>query len=269
MNKINDILQVEHVIPERENAIGIENFYGAGKELCPVCHDRGIILDGDVARPCPCMQQRKLENRFRHARISRDLLKCRFEQFKFDYYGAANPNDENHLGSARKALQAGREFVNNYRINSYGLGLLLTGPVGSGKTFLAASIANELIESGNQVLFLVVPDLLDELKATYNKRTDLTELDLLDTARTIPILILDDLGAHNYTDWVKNRIYSIINFRMNEQLPTVITTNLTLEEMDEYLGDRTTSRLLQMSRVFRLTCDQDIRLQKYREREKI
>jgi len=235
---------------------------------CLICGDRGIILEGDSARPCSCMQQKKVENQFRNARISRDLLNCNFDNFKLQYYiTAQEPNDRTHIENAERALKAAQEFVQRCRENLFGLGLLFTGPVGSGKTYLAAAIANDLMSAERQVLFLVVPDLLDDLRASYDKRSDTKEADLLDTARTVPILILDDLGAHNYTEWTRNRLYSIINFRMNEQLPTVITSNLALDEMEEYLGDRTTSRLLSMSRVFRLTCPEDIRLRKYQERE--
>ncbi|KLU67762.1 primosomal protein DnaI [Desulfosporosinus acididurans] len=231
---------------------------------CPLCQDRGILLEGDVAFPCSCMTLKKLDNQFRIARISRELKKCRFENFKFDYY-RSNVGDQSHHESAIKALRASQSFVEECRAGSHALGIMFTGPVGSGKTFLAAAIANELMEAKKQVLFLVVPDLLDELRATY--KSDVNELDLLDTARTIPILILDDLGAHNYTDWTRNRLYSIINYRMNDQLPTIFTSNLTLEEMEEYLGIRTTSRIIQSSRIFRLTVERDIRHQIYQERE--
>lgn len=233
-------------------------------QVCPYCQGRGIYLEGDVAYPCRCMQTRKLENQFRNARISRELMNCRFDRFRLEYY-ISEMGDQSHRERAAKALQAAKGFVNECQQNLHSLGVLFTGPVGSGKTFLAAAIANELMEAQLKVLFLVVPDLLDELRATY--KSNLNELDLLDTARTIPVLILDDLGVHNYTDWTRNRLYSIINYRMNEQLPTIITSNLTLDEMEEYIGMRTTSRIIQSTRIFRLTIEKDIRHQMYYKRE--
>src|SRR5690606_27907594 len=112
--------------------------------------------------------------------------------------------------------------------------------------FLACAIANYVLSKGKPVLFTVVPDLLDQIKATYDRSplVDSDELAILEGARTVDLLILDDLGAHNYTQWTVNKIYSILNYRVNHQLPVVITTNLSLDELDIYLGERTTSRIL-------------------------
>ena len=265
MKSVNDILKGNVILSKTVSTNLSPNTNPSNNMVkCSICHDRGIILKGDIAYPCGCMQTRKLENQFRHARISRELMNCRLDKFRFDYY-STEMTDQTHREGAIKALRAAKSFVDDCLHNPYGLGILFTGPVGSGKTYLAASIANELIDSNLKVLFIVVPDLLDELRATY--KSEVNELDLLDTARTIPILILDDLGAHNYTDWTRNRLYSIVNYRLNEQLPTVITSNLSLDEMEEYLGVRTTSRIIQSSRIFRLTVQKDIRLQIYQERE--
>jgi DNA replication protein DnaC len=110
-----------------------------------------------------------------------------------------------------------------------------------------------------------VPDFLDELRATYHKggeETDINEISLLNGARQVEVLILDDLGAHNYTPWTCNKLYSLLNYRMNYHLPVIITTNLDLLEIEKFLGKRTTSRILQMCNVYRLTVHKDIRYQK-------
>lgn len=88
------------------------------------------------------------------------------------------------------------------------------------------------------------------------------EATLIKGARQVDVLILDDLGVHNYTPWTCNKIYSLLNYRMNYQLPVVITTNLDLSEIEKFLGKRTTSRIVQMCNVYRLTVDKDIRYQK-------
>lgn len=237
-----------------------------GLYKCDKCLDRGIIVQGDTAVPCSCMQQKRLNNSFKYSRLSKDLLNCDFQKFSISYYKDTGDTDNIHLHNAEKALKAAKDFTNKLLNNKHETGLLFTGPVGSGKTYLAAAIANTLIAKEINLLFLVVPDMLDELRASFSKNTA-SEIDLLDIARTVPVLILDDLGAHNYTEWTKNRIYSILNYRMNEQLPTIITSNLDFADMEDYLGDRTCSRLLQMCRIFKLTVEQDIRYQKYQKRE--
>ncbi len=258
---------INHAISNQTDGLHQSSAAFSKEIVCPVCQDRGIILQGETAVPCTCMEQKKIENSFKYARLSRELMNCRFEKFKLDYYKSSD--GINHLQNAQKALTASQDFTQKVLNNPHEVGLLFTGPVGSGKTFLAASIANVLIEQQCKLLFLIVPDLLDELRASFSNKSDHTEFDLLDIARTIPILIMDDLGAHNYTDWSRNRIYSILNYRMNEQLPTIITTNLDFEEIEHHLGERTCSRLLQMCRIFRLSTQQDIRMQNYVKRERL
>jgi DNA replication protein DnaC len=207
------------------------------------------------------MAQKRAELEFRRAGLPKAMRSCSFDSFRFDFYAGE------HLARARKAFQAAREFAAQVRADPAAVGLMLAGAVGTGKTFLAACIANELIAYNCRVLFLIVPDLLDQLRASFEENSKVREQDILDLARSMPVLILDDLGAHNYTEWVGNRLYAILNYRLNEQLPTVVTTNLTLAEIEEYLGDRAVSRLSQLCRPFRLTAATDIRLQLSAERE--
>lgn len=246
----------------------------ADNNLCRLCGGRGLVIrDAGWAAPCSCMKQKSLQNKLKSAQLTKSLLDSRFNGFDLDYYAKTEKDGttgRSYYDLAVTSCRAARQFVAEAAENPHCDGLLFTGPVGSGKTFLTGCIANALLEMGKEVLMVVVPDLLDEIRATYDHdryEKEPTELDLTDAARKVKILILDDLGAHNYTEWTRNKIYNIINYRLNNRLPTVITTNLTLEDLEEYLGERTTSRLIQMCRVYRLATDTDIRYVKRHEKE--
>lgn len=235
-------------------------------EKCNLCAGRGLIIRDNVAEQCPCVKQRAIYNRIKAAKIPPKMSNYAFENFQLKYYSDTKIDPVKRITyrqSAYTTLQAAKKFVGNYLDNPHTPGLFFTGPVGSGKTYLACCIANSLLAQNKTLLFIVVPDLLDQIKATYdtNRTNTVTEIELLETAREVPLLILDDLGAHNYTDWTRNKIFSIINYRLNYLLPTIITSNINLEDLDEYLGERTTSRIFQMCHPYRLLVDVDIRMQ--------
>lgn len=116
--------------------------------------------------------------------------------------------------------------------------LLLKGGFGAGKTHLAAAIANYRLQTGQPALFIVVPDLLDYLRATYSPNSAVTYDERFESLRGAPLLLLDDYGAHSATPWAQEKLFQLLNFRYNAQLPTVITTNQELEEIDLRLRSR-------------------------------
>ncbi|MCF8010035.1 MAG: ATP-binding protein [Clostridiales bacterium] len=239
--------------------------------ICNICKDRGVIIQGNTAVPCSCQKKKAIYNCFKNSRLPNALTDNTFNNFNLKYYSKEkhdNIKNVSYLQLAEYAYQASQNFVHKFLNNEEVEGILFTGQIGSGKTFLACCIANYLLNKEKTVLFMVVPDLLDMLRATYtSQKGDITytEQDLLCTARGVPLLILDDLGVHNYTEWTKNKIYSIINYRLNNNLPTIITTNISLEDLEEYLGERTTSRILQMCKPYRLLVDIDIRFLKRKD----
>lgn len=120
--------------------------------------------------------------------------------------------------------------------------LILIGPYGCGKTHLAAAIANEAIQRGNQALFAIVPDLLDHLRSAFSPSSDVQYDELFERVRTAFLLILDDLGTESATPWAREKLYQIINYRYNYRQPTVITTNRRLSEIDDRIRSRMTDQ---------------------------
>jgi DNA replication protein DnaC len=116
--------------------------------------------------------------------------------------------------------------------------LTLIGSYGVGKTHLAAAIANETLDRHEPVLFAVVPDLLDHLRATFGPQSTVAYDERFELVRTVPLLILDDLGAESATPWAREKLYQLINHRYNYRLSTVITTNLKAEAIEPRIYSR-------------------------------
>ena len=109
---------------------------------------------------------------------------------------------------------------------------------GNGKTHLAAAIANYRTNVGEPVLFVVVPDLLDHLRASFNPASNVRLDKRFDEVKTAPLLVLDDLGTESATAWAREKLYQLFNYRYNARLPTVITTAVPVEELDPRLASR-------------------------------
>jgi DNA replication protein DnaC len=118
--------------------------------------------------------------------------------------------------------------------------LLLSGASGCGKTHIAAAIVNRLSERGEPALFVVVPDLLDHLRSAYQPGAEIAYDDLFERVRSAPVLVLDDLGTQAQTAWAQEKLFQLINHRFNTRLPTVVTTNLHPDQIDDRLRTRLT-----------------------------
>lgn len=237
--------------------------------VCEKCKDKGIYIKDGLAVQCSCNRELARKRRYEASRLPVKLRKCTFDDFDFSYYpeGAfPEKRKKSYREIAESTFQAALKFAEYYASNDGGKGLFIYGNVGSGKTYLCSAIANYLLEKEKEVLFIVVPDLLDEIRASYSGDSEFSEIQVLGYAVNAPVLILDDLGAHNYTEWAKNKIYSIINNRLNNEKPTVINSNLNLGQIERYLGERTTSRIVELCDIYSLLVPKDIRHIKSLER---
>jgi DNA replication protein DnaC len=109
--------------------------------------------------------------------------------------------------------------------------LTIQGTSGCGKTHLACAIANFCLKQGREIHFIFVPDLLEELRMNRGQ-------EIFQQAKKNSLLILDDLGPETFTAWASDKLYQILNFRYNCRLSTIITTCLSLEEIDIRMGSR-------------------------------
>lgn len=156
-------------------------------------------------------------------------------RFKSRKFGTFNLTKDN-----KRAFEIAKRYADRYPLNN---GLLITGPCGTGKTHIAVAILHAILEKGYSGLFVTVPDLLAEIRKTFNNDGESKKIKEIMTAR---FLVLDDLGAEKTTDWVQEQLYMIINYRYEYELPTVITSNLNIGQLAQKIGERSASRLLEM-----------------------
>ncbi len=207
---------------------------------CLICGGTGwISYDVPVGHPnfgkafrCTCqldeLQSRQLD-RLRRLSNMHHLERMTFDSFIPDGHGLSDRQ--------RQSLRLAFDRAFTFARKPQGW-LLLRGGYGCGKTHLAAAIANECLSRGRPVLFVNVPDLLDHLRSTYGPSSEVSFDERFEEIRDAPVLILDDLGTQNATPWAQEKLYQIFNHRYNAQLPTVVTTNQDLEDIDPRLRSR-------------------------------
>jgi len=215
-------------------------------DACPHCHGVGFLypplseFDPDYGKAVACVcTERELEMD-RLQRLQRYSNLGPLVEMTFD--------STSRLG--RSEVQANQDqfarvldSAQSYASDPQGW-FVLTGSSGSGKTRIAAAIANAAIARGQPAFFVVVPDLLDHLRGTFGPQSTATYDQLFEQVRDAPLLVLDDLGAHSTTPWAQEKLFQILNHRYSGQMPTVITVSGSLDAMDGRLRHRLTDPAL-------------------------
>lgn len=175
-----------------------------------------------------------------------------------------------------EALSAVNQFARDFLDNKNPVGLLLVGGVGSGKTYIAVSLVNYLADTmelyssdnyfndytdkyidslktdfswlnkNNSVCFVVLSELYEYLRFCYSNNDPWDPKKIMNHLREVELLILDDMGAEKTSEWTKEILFNIIDYRYNEQLPLIVTTNCVPEELKGKIGDRNFDRLREM-----------------------
>ena len=205
---------------------------------CQICKDRGWLTprvpvghpDFSRFQPCTCQQEVLQSDRLRRLRLYSNLgqmVRFTFESIDEERIDPANAD------LFRGALAAALAYAQN----PFGW-LIFDGPPGSGKTHLAASIANHLIASDLPVLFVSASDLLDELRSGYAPDNPLPFSEIYQRVADADVLVLDALGSHSTTPWAQEKLHQLINHRFNGSLPTVVTLSCPIEDLDPHLRVR-------------------------------
>jgi len=213
------------------------------REICPICHGAGYLTrdvpvghaDFGKLFPCRCKMlelEQKRGDRLRQVSNLSHLDYMTFESF----IPKGRALNELQQGNLRRAYEA----TLNYAREARGW-LLFMGGYGCGKTHLAAAIANYRLDRGQPAVFVVVPDLLDHLRGAYSPHSESSYDERFAEVRDCPLLILDDLGTESNTPWADEKLFQIFNHRYNAKLPTVVTTNCELEEIDPRIRSRLTT----------------------------
>ena len=244
VRKDNEKLQKDRV--EMLAFYGYPADYTDVKYECTACQDTGYI-DGKV---CLCLKKALAKEGLMRAGLSRLAASQSFDSFDLKYYQGEN----------RHVMEQVLAFCHHYAegFHDKAESLLFVGGTGLGKTHLSTSIATAVVEKGYEVVYSSAPNIFLSLEAEkFGRESSLTMKSLLDAE----FLIIDDLGTENPSNLNNNFLYNIVNTRMIEGKPTLISTNLMPAELMKRYTDRLASRLLGEYTVLRFT-GSDIRMQK-------
>lgn len=149
-------------------------------------------------------------------------------------------------------IEKNKKIIENYNKG----GLYLRGNTGVGKTHIAVCIMKRLIEQSIPAVFISIPELLLEIRDTFKGNNESSELQIIDEyGYTKKTVVFDDIGSEKVSDWSLQTLYLIIDRRYREILPTIVTSNLSLDELSEKLSDRIASRIAGMCEIIEIKGD--------------
>ncbi len=227
---------------------------------CPDCQDTGYI-DG---KKCSCLEKEIVNFLYSQSNLKDILDYENFSHFNLEYYPDDYTEEATGLtprDNIRNVLSAVRAFIKNFSTESGNL--LLYGNTGVGKTFLTNCIAKELLDKSYTVVYLTSVKLFDILETNkFDKEISRTEKEAsLSYILASDLLIIDDLGTELNNSFTSSQLYHCIDTRLTRHCSTIISTNLSFDDLREHYSERIFSRITSNYTLLKITGD-DIRLRK-------
>lgn len=225
-------------------------------ESCRMCHDTGYVTGiwhtgGKQLVLCACQRERRIDQYRKDSNVPAIYRDARLPDFDATLYGGAGSAHRRTAESIRAQAARYVEKFDQIKADTSGRGLYMTSRTkGSGKTMLAAIIANELIDRGTRARFMGMAQMLADIKASYNKESGESEAQIIATATNAPVLVLDDVGVERPTDWVGEIVYRLLDERLGQARPTIFTSNVPVDELR--YDERITDRIRRMAYVMEL-----------------
>lgn len=229
-------------------SVGLDLSYLEPIYDCNDCKDTGYITNNFHTEMCHCLKQKLFDLEYNKSNIY-NLDKQNFDNFSFDYYSdEADEQKYNSKLSPRenisKIKKLAQRFIDNFDEDKE-KNLLFTGNTGLGKTFLSSCIANEMLKKGKTVLYQTAPIMLDKI---IDYRFGKDNSNIYDNLLNVDLLIIDDLGTESMNSMKFSELFNIINSRLlnsnNKKTRTIISTNLSLQDMFSTYDERIVSRIV-------------------------
>ena len=239
----------EIVENEKTSVVG-ERFENGVCEFCgkPLFARKVMFQDNEMVFPitCSCVTEKREKEEFARkyrdqkarviraynfSRLNDRLLPCTFENF------------EETTGNS-KTVNILKKYVRNFdKFCKKGLGIILSGGVGTGKTHLAVATFKQIVRQNRTSVFITASNLFARMSESMSYSNEETLSSITDYLVNVEFLVIDDLGAHKQNDTIREYLYRIIDGRYTAMKPTVITTNDNMEDIRRSLGERIADRL--------------------------
>lgn len=223
---------LERVVPGTADFRDSEGFLCCGK--CGQRREKKIEFDfgkGPVSRivgiQCRCgaeeerQRAEQIKVQQEAERRTHSLMDPAFKDCYFSEFKKTRENEEN--------FSICRNYAENFdACKASGYGLLMTGPVGTGKTYAASCVSNHILSSGHSVLFTNMPRILSRIESDRQ-----AEENLLERLKTVDLLVLDDIGAERTTSYAAEKMFAVVDARYRAKRPIIVTSNLSIQDMQQ------------------------------------